>query len=91
MSTTTSGLATLLNEVPKLDDKNWFKWKEDMTFFFLGAEVTGITDGEVPTEPAELAKWKLLDRKMTGFIRNRVTEDYRYLLKDHVRVTPEVP
>jgi hypothetical protein len=81
MATIPSAIASLLNDIPKLDDKNWFQWKEEMSFFFLGAGVPGITDGEIPTEKAGLERWTALDRQLTAYIYTRVTEEYRYLLK----------
>ena len=68
MATISSAITALLNDIPKLDDKNWFQWKEEMSFFFLGAGVTGITDGSVPTEAVELKKWEALDRQLTAYI-----------------------
>ena len=76
-----SAIVSLLNDIPKLDDKNWFQWKEEMSFFFLGAGVSGITDGEIPTEVAELKRWQALDKQLTAYIYTRVAEQYRYLLK----------
>jgi hypothetical protein len=81
MSTIPSAITALLNDIPKLNDKNWFQWKEEMSFFFLGVGVAGITDGEIPTEAAELKRWNALDKQLTAYIYTRVAEDYRYLLK----------
>ena len=82
MATFPSTFAILLNEIPKLNDKNWFQWKEQMGIVFLGAGMSGIDDDEVPTAEPELTKWKALDKQLTAYIYVRVAEEYRYLIKE---------
>ena len=77
-----SAITSMLPNIPKLSDTNWFDWSKRMKMFFLGAGVTGIDSGTPPIDAQEKAKWEVLDKMMTAYIYMRVEDEYHYLIED---------
>ena len=77
-----SAITSMLPNIPKLSDTNWFDWSKHMKMFSLGAGVTGIDSGTPPLDAQEKAKWDVLDEMMTAYICMRVEDEYHYVIED---------
>ena len=87
MSNPFSGIASLVQDVEKLDEGNWNVWKKTMSMVFLAVDLEGIADGAKPEGAVELLVWEKIDKKMMAYLFLAISPSLRYLIEDEKKAS----